>query len=239
MSIGNREKALELLEEYEGHVRAYARALQLDREANTSAIQRDLRKLDSAVKTVIKAINHRIFTDWYVGAEGFAFYSQRAIEEARGDLDNEERVAGILGLQGPQMNATSLHSVVWNAAAALWDDGHVRQAVQTAATFANALVQAKIGRTDISDKALMTEAFSNNDPEPDKPRLRWPGDPRNQTVKSMNEGLRMLAPGVFATIRNPASHRTDEMDEQEALEQLAALSLLCRWVDQCEVIRAS
>jgi hypothetical protein len=51
----------------------------------------------------------------------------------------------------------------------------------------------------------------------------------------MNDGLRQLAPGVHMTIRNPATHSTDELGEQEALERLAVLSLLARWVDDCRL----
>jgi hypothetical protein len=45
-----------------------------------------------------------------------------------------------------------------------------------------------------------------------------------------------LAEGCFAAIRNPASHDAlDELPEQEALEQLAALSVLARLVDSSTV----
>lgn len=54
-------------------------------------------------------------------------------------------------------------------------------------------------------------------------------------MKSMNDGLRQFAPGVQMTIRNPATHSTNEMGEQDALERLAVLSLLAGWVEQCEV----
>lgn len=45
-----------------------------------------------------------------------------------------------------------------------------------------------------------------------------------------------LGAGCFAGIRNPATHE-DRLDltEQVALEQLATLSLLARWIDNCEV----
>jgi hypothetical protein len=37
---------------------------------------------------------------------------------------------------------------------------------------------------------------------------------------------------VFAGIRNPLAHEVDvEMSQQQALEYLAALSILARWVD--------
>ena len=36
------------------------------------------------------------------------------------------------------------------------------------------------------------------------------------------------------TIRNTSAHGTDGMAAQDALERLAALSLLARWVDGCD-----
>lgn len=54
----------------------------------------------------------------------------------------------------------------------------------------------------------------------------------------MNDGLRQLTPGVQMTIRNSATHDTGQMPEQLALERLATLSLLARWVDECDLIEA-
>lgn len=49
-----------------------------------------------------------------------------------------------------------------------------------------------------------------------------------------------LAEGVFAGIRNPLSHESDqELTEQEALEYLASLSVLARWVDDSSVEASS
>ena len=55
----------------------------------------------------------------------------------------------------------------------------------------------------------------------------------------MNIGLRQFAPGAQLTIRNPtATHGPGELTEQEAVERLSVLSLLARWVDQCDLIEA-
>ena len=54
----------------------------------------------------------------------------------------------------------------------------------------------------------------------------------------MNDGLRLFAPGAQMTIRNPATHGPGEMTQQEAVERLSVLSLLARWVDQCDLIEA-
>jgi hypothetical protein len=66
-----------------------------------------------------------------------------------------------------------------------------------------------------------------------QPRLQWPGDPADRDFKNMNDGLR--APGVQMTTRNTATHVAGPLDQQVALGQLATLSLLARWVDECEL----
>ena len=45
-----------------------------------------------------------------------------------------------------------------------------------------------------------------------------------------------LGMGCAQGIRNPQTHPSDDITEQEALEQLAALSVLARWVDECDVV---
>lgn len=100
------------------------------------------------------------------------------------------------------------------------------------------MVKNRTGRNDVAETALWQEAFSDKDPQLGRPRLRWPGDPADRGVNSMNAGLRQFAPGVQMTIRNTAAHGMDELGEQVALEQLAVLSLLARWLDDCELAEA-
>lgn len=136
----------------------------------------------------------------------------------------------------PQVGAESMHPLIWGAASRLWRDGHFRQAVAAAAETLITHVKSRTQRNDVAETALWQETFSDKAPELGKPRLRWPGEPTNRDVKSMNDGLRQFAPGAQMTIRNPAAHDTGEMPEQHALERLATLSLLARWVDECELI---
>lgn len=39
-------------------------------------------------------------------------------------------------------------------------------------------------------------------------------------------------------VRNVATHEAEDDDEQRALEQLAALSVLARWIDEADVVTA-
>lgn len=170
------------------------------------------------------------------------FELQSGIDLARRALGHlahaEETERYIQGTSAPTMSADSLHPLVWDAASNLWRDGHYSSAVQRAATFLNAHVQELVGRRDISDGVLMAQVFSPNPPEEGRPRLRWPGDDTDLTVRAMRTGLLHFSQGCFAAIRNLATHSTADMPTQEALEQLAILSTLARWIDQCELLES-
>ncbi|MDV3136743.1 TIGR02391 family protein [Mycobacterium sp. 29Ha] len=138
----------------------------------------------------------------------------------------------------PTVDVAEMHPAVWGQAARLWRDEHYRQAVQAAADGVVQLVKSRTGGPELDDTARWNQAFSKDDPEPGRPRLRWPGDQTDRTVVSMNDGLRRFAPGAQMTIRNPAAHGPGEMTQQEAVERLSVLSLLARWVDECDLIEA-
>lgn len=159
------------------------------------------------------------------------------VKYAVGRLRTDSETRAILGSTAPTMAADALHPTIWDSASKRWDAGHYSDAVQRAATFLNADIQDKLARRDISDVALMQEAFSLSAPAESKPRLRWPGADDDLTVKAMRVGILNFAQGVFSAIRNPATHSTADMGRQEGLEQLAALSMLARWVDRCKVER--
>jgi hypothetical protein len=151
----------------------------------------------------------------------------------------DETAKHITGTSAPTMAADSLHALIWDAASKLWAGGHHGAAVQRAATFLNAHVQDLANRRDISDKDLMAQVFSLSPPEEGKPRLRWPGEDTDLTVKAMRSGLLQFAQGCFMAIRNPATHSTAEVARQEGLEQLAILSTLARWIDQCDLVEVA
>jgi uncharacterized protein (TIGR02391 family) len=156
----------------------------------------------------------------------------------RGILKNRERAESIVGPRGPQLAAVGLHVWVWEPAARLWDSGHYREAVGAAASVVDENLKAKLGRADISGVDLVTQAFTKDEPGPDSPRLRFPDvEPGSQEWTSRHEGARNFGVGCMQAIRNPSHHGTEESDEQVALEQLAALSVLARWIDEAEVVR--
>ena len=104
----------------------------------------------------------------------------------------------------------------------------------------NAETQNKIARRDVSETDLFKQAFSLDAAVPGKARLRRMSPEDSDTYRSAQRGAMALAEGIFAGIRNPLAHEAGmELDEQAALEYLAALSILARWVDDSTVERAS
>lgn len=183
------------------------------------------------VGALVRPLNQHNFVELQSGLD----LARRAL----GKLETANETAKyIKGTSAPTMSADSLHPLIWEAASKLWHDKHHGQAVQRAATFLNAHVQDLTGRRDVSDSALMAETFSANAAKSGKPRLRWPGDDADLTVKAMRSGLLHFSQGCFMAIRNPATHSTAEAAPQEALEQLAILSTLARWIDYCELVQA-
>lgn len=89
---------------------------------------------------------------------------------------------------------------------------------------------------DASETDLFNQAFSLKDPEVGAARLRLAEDDGSKTYENLHRGARAFAEGLYAGIRNPGMHVPHGGgEEQLALEQLAAFSLLARWVDQARV----
>jgi hypothetical protein len=161
-----------------------------------------------------------------------------AIVEAIAIVSQREELAKIVGPVGPRLSASELHPAIWRAAAALWDNGHFRQAVQNAATAIEGLLQATAGPA-VSGENLAV-LFSTNDPTAGSPRLRLRAvDPLSKTWKSAHEGAAALVRGAFMGVRNLMSHPGwPEPDASEALEMLAVLSYVANLIDRCDLDKA-
>lgn len=158
----------------------------------------------------------------------------------RAALHRAAELAEKLGDDAPDMDAANLHPWAWENGRSYWNTGHYHQAVMQAAIRINAETQAKLGRMDISETALFNEGFSLDPPKVDAARLRLAKDDGGQTYRNLHRGARSFADGLYTAIRNPGMHKPQESaggEEQLALEQLAAFSLLARWVGQADVER--
>ncbi|MDV6291476.1 TIGR02391 family protein [Rhodococcus aetherivorans] len=194
---------------------------------------------------IVEKILDRVIPSWRTELTGmmannrWAGHREAAIR-AREELVRAEEVRENLGENAPDLSAADLHPWIWSGAKSLWQSGHYREAVEGAIKKLNAETQNKVGRRDVSETDLFKQAFSLDEPKTGKARLRRIKDDGSDTYRSVQRGAMTFAEGVFAGIRNPLSHEADhEISEQEALEYLAALSVLARWVDRAEVEAAS
>ncbi|SPM36140.1 hypothetical protein MRAB57_3979 [Mycobacterium rhizamassiliense] len=193
---------------------------------------------------VIEQILNRVVPGWLSAIkkkdrQKWSVHYEASIR-AREALLRAEEVRKNLGEDAPDLSAAELHPWIWNGASSLWQSGHYREAVGGAIKKLNAETQNKVGRRDLSETKLFQESFSMEEPKAGKARLRRAKEDGSDTYRSVQRGAMALAEGVFAGIRNPLSHEADqELSEQEALEYLAALSVLARWVDASAVESAS
>lgn len=189
---------------------------------------------------VVEHILDRVLPAWRTAdwpKRPYSFWREsEAATRAIAQLQAEQELAENLGTNAPQLDASTLHPWVWGSVQGLWGSGHYRQAVGMAAVAVNAQAQAKIGRKDLSEWKLLNNAFGLKDPEPGEPRLRLAPKEDSDTWRSRHDGAAAFARGAYAGIRNPIAHEAgDELEENEALEQLAAFSILARWIDTATV----
>lgn len=138
---------------------------------------------------------------------------------------------------GPTVDVGALHPWVSGMAMSLWEGGYKRQAVEEAARSIEVQLKAKLGVGTGTGAPLVTEAFSMEAPKPDRARLRFlEFEPGTDNWKSAHEGAGAFGRGCMMRVRNLYTHG-HEPSEQEALEALAALSLLARWIDAATVER--
>jgi hypothetical protein len=137
-----------------------------------------------------------------------------------------------------QVDVEAMNPLIWGAARKLWNDEHHREAVLAASGALVHHVKQLTGMIEVDETNVWQLAFSNADPQPGRPRLRWPGDPKDQTVRSMNEGLRLYGPALQLAIRNPLTHDLTEITAQQGAERLSALSLLAQWVEASDLVHA-
>lgn len=188
-------------------------------------------------------------TGMYIGVTGFpkpvdpiaawrTVTTPKPLLEPGDVLDSAEQILGRLEALTdkaeaelpPTTGVEAMHPTIWGAARRLWLDGHFRLAVQSAAETLVSQLKTRTQLANMDATNVYERVFASKDPV-----LKWPGDPSDRTVSSMQNGLAKYAPGLNMTVRNTATHMaSEEMTAQQALERLAALSLLAHWIDECE-----
>lgn len=189
-----------------------------------------------AQSSVVDPILAAVIPDWREVCRGdrlyeFARESEAAIR-ARTLLDREEEMLDNLGDSDAIFTASRFHPWVWEPSRSLWASGHFRSALQTAGTALDGQLQVLAGRSDVAGVALVRELLSEKPAEPQRPRLAVPVTGSDDNDRSLRQGLRALGEAAFMLVRNLRTHRLDELSEQEALEQMAILSLFARYAEE-------
>jgi uncharacterized protein (TIGR02391 family) len=168
-----------------------------------------------------------------------ALDSLRAVQQGLGILLDQDEWAANLAPDAPSLVADQLHPWVWDAARTFWDAGAYAVAVEQAAKSVTAHTQQKTA-CHLADDDLMSQLWSDDPPKADRPRLRFSGNRNAKTWQSRQRGARSLAQGCYGGIRNIVAHEhAPDWPQQLALEYLACLSVLARWINEAEVDRAA
>jgi len=213
-------------------------------QTNTLEIENAIRSQEPIAQLIMEAVEPGLNT--YESADSSDTWTIRwrpaknAALRALGLVKSGAEAKEQLRPDAPDLAADQLHVWVWDAARPMWEAGSPSTAVLHAAQAINARLQQKLGRSDISDASLCGEAFSTDDPKEGRPRLRFIGDYSSETSRSLQLGAAYFGRGCFQAIRNPLAHNHQyHVSQQQALEMLAALSLLAQWINECIVVYAA
>lgn len=191
----------------------------------------------ATVRRIVEALDPSLLNDEFGVDElyGGMTATIATVRQALGLLRDKADLEVKLAPTGPTLAATGLHPWIWGAANQFWDAGHIEVAVEQAAKSLNARIQQRSG-LKMADRELAAEVFSAKE-SAKTVRLWLPGDRATDTWRSRQDGLHHLAMGAFAGIRNVLAHSESAgWSSQEALEYLAVLSAVARWVDETEPV---
>lgn len=159
---------------------------------------------------------------------------EERVRKAIGAIRDIEEVSAHMAPVAPKLAADGLHPVVWKSAEVTWKTRQYRVALGQAALALATHIKAR-SKSKLTDRKLMQEVFSPSPPK-DRCRLHFRGDRDDESWRSRQDGLHMLAQGAYAGIRNISAHEDEEWSEEQALEYLAVLSVVARWADETELV---
>jgi uncharacterized protein (TIGR02391 family) len=227
----------ERLEEFRAVCDQYARTTRADYVGDRGT-QARMHRLEPTARAVLRALDPDL-ANFDLDTMAGAYEGIHAADRGLGMLADLDDVATRLRPEAPTLPADRLHPWVWDAARTFWDAGAHAVAVEQATKSITAHTQQKTG-CQLADDDLMSQVWSDEPPKADRPRLRFLGDRSTKTWQSRQRGARALAQGCYGGIRNVVAHQhAPDWPQQLALEYLACLSVLARWIDEAEVEEAA
>jgi hypothetical protein len=203
--------------------------------AERKALIRKLEESDPIVRQILNNVRPGLGDYKRTSTSGWAA-ARTAAQAGIGILREQEEVKKRLTPESPLLAADALHPWVWNAAQTFWESEHYAEAVVQAWKAINAHLQTIVSRRDVSDDALINATLAPGAPKPGQPKLQLPGDRSSPTWISRQRGLHMLGQACSAGIRNVLAHEHDlDLPDQIALEYIATLSVLSRWIGEAKL----
>ena len=197
------------------------------------SLQARMHRLEPTARAVLKALDPDL-ASFNLDTMAGEYEGIYAADKGLGMLADLDDVATRLRPEAPSLPADQLHPWVWDAARTFWDAGAHAVAVEQGAKSITAHTQRKTGCQLADD--LMSQVWSDEPPKVGRPRLRFPGDRNTKTWQSRQRGARALAQGCYSGIRNIVAHEhAPDWPQQFALEYLACLSVLARWINEAVV----
>lgn len=142
--------------------------------------------------------------------------------------------AGKIGSLKPikAYDGLDLHPVIVKSCSQLFKDGHYADAVENAMKALNSLVRLNSGVEDRDGEKLMQYAFGGKSPVLKVNKLA------DQSDQDEQRGFMYLFSGAVAGLRNPRAHKIIKDDPEMALEFIAFISLLAKFADKAEKVKA-
>ena len=194
-----------------------------DRDELEDEITRNLPVIEAIASEEDDRLVHPLRTRTQVPGAWPYIACERAVAELLGILENESRIAEIVGPSGPALSASRMHHWVWDHASALWDDGHRRAAVQAAATaIFDSYLPGKLGVVGWEPERLAS-TFKPAE-QSGELRLRIGGFTDPDDWRSAHRGAHYLGLACASLVRNIRTHNIAEPEENVGLEELAMLS---------------
>jgi hypothetical protein len=235
----NRQWMRQRLQDFNALIQRYEQGRRPGEIIGNQELRQQIYRAEPTVRKILGALDPKLAEEINIDRMAGEAMAHNTVNKALGILDDMDDWATNLAPDAPVLAADQLHPWVWDAARTFWESSHFRKAVDVAANAINAHTQSKVGRTDVFDTDLMNQVFTEN-PKPGQAYLQLPGNQNDKTIQSRNNALRPFATACFAGLRNPAVHEHGpDWDEQKALESLAALSILARWIDECTVMHGT
>jgi uncharacterized protein (TIGR02391 family) len=148
-----------------------------------------------------------------------------------GQFEENLEDAGIIGSEKPlkAYEGLQLHQAIDKASSRLFKNGHYANAIEDGVKALNNIVRLHSG-IEMDGIKLMEKVFSTKNP------VLKINDLQDESDINEQKGFMQLFSGAVTGLRNPRAHKIIKDDPEMALEFIAFISLLAKFVDKSEKV---